>query len=133
MQSTTVILTLNSTTCADRRCGVVFGLSAEYEKMRRRDHAVFYCPNGHVLSFHEMTDAERLRRDLTRAQDRMATVERQLKSTEMRRRVTLGALNKAKARIAAGICPACDATFSDLEHHMSTAHPAFTTTPTSED
>src|SRR3990167_2121818 len=39
-------------------CGVLFAMTADFDKERRRDHKLFYCPSGHAQSFGE-NDTER--------------------------------------------------------------------------
>jgi hypothetical protein len=36
---------LSATTCCS--CGVVFGMTPALEAIRRKDGAIFHCPNGH--------------------------------------------------------------------------------------
>lgn len=47
---------LYTSTCAN--CGTKFSLSKDLEKLRRADHEIFYCPNGHALHFDEQTQAD---------------------------------------------------------------------------
>lgn len=109
-------------------CGVVYGVSLEFEKARRGDGKTFYCPNGHSMTYGE-TDltraqkkAARLERDLASAQDSIASWRTRLAREEASKAAIKGHLTRARKRIQAGLCPECNVQFPDLEIHMQSAH-----------
>lgn len=112
-------------------CGVIYGITADFEKRRRNDGAKFHCPNGHG-QWYSKTEADRerekaaaLQRRLDRAEAREVHLRDQLQATEYQRRAAKGQLTKAKKRIAAGVCPCCKRTFQNLANHMAGQHPDY--------
>src|SRR3990167_5952140 len=55
-------------TCAS--CGIEFAMPANLRNSRKRDLALFYCPNGHSQAYTE-SEADRLTRDLAAAEQRI--------------------------------------------------------------
>ena len=55
--------------CGD--CGVMWAMTAEYIESRRRDHKVFYCPNGCHRHYPQKTNEEKLREQLTNTKKRL--------------------------------------------------------------
>lgn len=135
--------TLEAQPCPN--CGIRFAAPASFFAARRKDCGKFYCPNGHVLSWHE-TDADRLRQERDLLKQRLAQKDDELKHKDQQiesirsywqdaedrvshesRRVSAakGQVTKLKNRAAAGVCPCCSRSFQNLKSHMATKHPAF--------
>jgi hypothetical protein len=111
-------------------CGVSFGMTTEMERARRRDHAWFYCPNGHNQHFTAKSDADLLaeeRRRAKRLSDLLDDEQQQHRATERSLRATRGVVTRTKKRIAAGVCPCCNRTFQRLARHMAGQHPDYAT------
>jgi hypothetical protein len=112
-------------------CGVIYGITAEFEQRRRDDGVSFYCPNGHRQGYGKSAaDLERekaatLERRLKWAEGRETHLKDQLQATEYQRRAAKGQLTKAKKRIAAGLCPCCKRNFQNLANHMAGQHPDY--------
>ena len=111
------------------RCGQLFAITEEYVARRRDDGKTFYCPSGHSMSYTDTTQ-----RQLQRERDRSARLAAQLDqaraerdATERRRRATKGQLTRVKNRVANGVCPCCNRSFSDLARHMESQHPDYAT------
>jgi len=126
-------MSFNPCTCA--ACGIVFGISPSYEAILRRSGKDFYCPNGHSLSFGE-SEADKLRRERDRLKQQAsrlldaASEQREIANLERRRAAAArGQVTKLKKRAAAGVCPCCNRTFSDLARHMAGQHPEFISQP----
>ena len=128
-----------SITCAT--CGLVFWTPADWEQSRREKHDTFYCPNGHSNYFPSKTAQERDLEEKTAEVDRLrkqiAWKEGMLKNANKHNVVLKGQLTKTKnkaaqalRRHAAGVCPCCRRTFSQLVRHMSTKHPDYKPTTT---
>ncbi len=113
-------------------CGMLFGMTADFQRWRRKDHEWFYCPRGHKQYYDSKSDEEELRdqlalkqkvlddarRRITQATQRAATAER-------KRAAQKGQVTKLKNRIKNGVCPCCNMTFKDLARHMLSKHPEF--------
>jgi len=74
-------ITLTEITCA--HCSIRFGITKALEKIRREDHGVFYCPNGHTLGWpapkrERDEELEDLRLKLIETKDKLAVAQSQL-------------------------------------------------------
>lgn len=107
-------------------CGVIFGLGANFQKQRRDDHKTFYCPNGHTLSYNGPTEADKLRTQLDRARSAEQAWRDQAETAERRRRAEKAAKTRLKRRVANGVCPCCQRSFTNLAQHMAGQHPDYT-------
>jgi hypothetical protein len=119
-------------------CGVVFSAPRYFFDARRMDKRLFYCPNGHGLSWQE-SDFDRMRRERDRLKQENARLEDHRRAAERaeqaalehanyeRRRVAAakGQITRLKNRAAAGVCPCCSRTFVNLQRHMATKHAKF--------
>jgi hypothetical protein len=52
-------------------CGVHFGMLADYQERRRKDHKSFYCPNGHSQYYPGQSKEEKLKAELKQTQVRL--------------------------------------------------------------
>lgn len=121
--------TLNIETCI--KCGVSFGVPADFQRQRKSDQATFYCPNGHHQCY-MYTEEWRLRNEVARLTARMDQKDAEIKyqreqrySTERSLKATKGVVTKLKKRAKAGVCPCCNRTFKQLAAHMACKHPEF--------
>lgn len=104
-------------------CGGPIAMTALQQKELRRTHGTFYCPVGHTGHYLGITEEERLRAELISAQDRATAAEtREVAANTLLRIVEKKHMGLAK-RIAAGVCPNCHRTFSNVQRHMETKHP----------
>lgn len=109
-------------------CGTTFGMESRFYADRVRDHADFYCPNGHRQHFIGETEAERLKRQLEAERNRVEFLKREVQSERRSRSAMRGQLTKTRNRIAKGVCPCCNRQFADLHRHMTTKHPEYAKT-----
>lgn len=109
-------------------CGMPFMLpSALQYQARNRGHTI-YCPLGHTIVWKE-TEADKLRRERDNLKQQIARVE-----DEKQREVSLAndratraerETKRIKKRAAAGTCPCCQRTFSNMATHMKRQHPDY--------
>jgi len=99
------------------KCGCHFGLSEEYKKEKMESKEVFYCPNGHPRAYVEST-SDKMRRERDRLAQQLAQRDDEIKSKERE-------IKRIKKRAAAGTCPCCQRTFSNMSTHMKNQHPEF--------
>lgn len=110
-------------TCSE--CGIVFSVSESYVDYRRRDHRTFYCPNGHGQVFNAETEADKFKRMYENATARNSEIAHKLEVSKRSETKVKKELKSLKLRSAAGVCPCCNRTFSQLAQHMATKHHEF--------
>lgn len=115
--------------CAE--CSELFGLSPETQAVFLRSSQTFYCPFGHGNVYSpKPSEAETLRRERDRLKQESARLAEMVRAAEnsaaherARASAFKGQTTKLKKRIAAGVCPCCNRTFSNLARHISSQHP----------
>lgn len=108
-----------------------------YER-RQRDQKSFYCPNGHGQSYCESTEQklraqlaqdaktrERLETEIRHANEEVARQRMYAAMSKRSASAMRGEVTKIKNRAAAGVCPCCHRTISQMARHMATKHPDF--------
>lgn len=113
--------------CAN--CGMIFGVTRDFEDRRRRDHQSFFCPKGHSNYYAERTEEDKLRDRLTREQAahdqtraNRDTWQRASVRQEHKARAYKGIAKHYRRRIHAGVCPHCNRSFENVARHMKTKH-----------
>jgi len=88
-----------------------FGITPDFERRRRQDHARFYCPHGHANWYEYETDLEKEQRKSAMLADqvRMEREERQKAERKLK-------------RVEKGTCPKCNRHFVNVERHMKSKH-----------
>lgn len=115
-------------------CGVVFGMPNTMRERRYDDGKSFWCPNGHSMSWRETAaDRERKAREtaerrLTWERQRRDQAEAEAKHQAAVARGHKGAHQRTKNRVAKGVCPCCNRSFTNLAKHMAGQHPDFGST-----
>lgn len=126
--------------CCHSGCGVLFAMTEEFASERRKDHCLWYCPNGHSQHYSGKNEEERLkaqlaeeRRQRQSAEQRVAMYadearEEREKAAHERKRANgyKGHATRISRRVKHGVCICCNRTFADLAAHMATKHPDFT-------
>lgn len=105
-------------------CGVVYFFPEDWcgcaEKIKRSWH----CPNGHGQWFHGES-FEDLRRSRERLKQENARLEEETAIARRRADKAEHETKRIKKRAAAGTCPCCQRSFSNMAEHMKKEHPAF--------
>jgi hypothetical protein len=114
--------TLTTMQCGS--CGVWFAIPETMRLEKQRDGGHWYCPNGHQRVYSE-SDSVKFKRLYEQEQrvrasynERMVAAQRALEKSESN-------LKKLKKRTAAGVCPCCSRTVSQLAKHMQSKHKEF--------
>lgn len=112
-------------------CGMTFGMSDDFVGRRRKDGGSFYCPAGHPNHFRE-NENDRIRRERDQLKQNQAYYEDRIKREQQAREAAerlasnrKGQVTKLRNRAAAGVCPCCNRTVSQMARHMATKHPGF--------
>ena len=113
-------------------CHIIYGVPMEFIKWRREDHKTFWCPNGHARHFPQENEAEALRTKLRAENLARESAERRAREAEQSNQLAIEAklkleraVKRAAKRTAAGVCPCCPRTFTNLARHIATKHPEF--------
>jgi hypothetical protein len=124
-----VLFDYEELTCGE--CGICFGVPSRLAKVKRDNAGSLWCPNGHSLIF-KKSRADELAEELSRVRQRLAEKEDDLRyqggvreAAERSASAMRGQVTKLKKRVAAGVCPCCNRTFSALADHMAKQHPEF--------
>jgi hypothetical protein len=123
-------LTLQVISCGS--CGVEYGLLDTFVSERRRDHATWYCPNGHPRYYPGKTEAQLLLEEQSRTQQVAEQRDQALRQARELQRSLDGALESINAekkkraalehRVENGVCPHCQRTFKQLSRHVRSKH-----------
>lgn len=129
-----VMYKLHPVTCY--LCGVLFGLENGYDDRRRNDHKSFYCPNGHSQAYLGKSKVEQ-ERDAARqlaeresrrrkwAEEDRDTARAQAEHDRRSAAAYKGWATRIRNRIANGVCPCCNRSFTNVRRHMTTQHPDY--------
>lgn len=121
-------------------CNILFAMTEDFQRERRRDKRTFYCPNGHSQSYVGKTEEQKLREQLEQERRQRQSAEQRVamwqdeydaaaKEAEHQKRRANGYKGHATRitkRAKAGVCPCCNRSFENLRRHMATKHPEFT-------
>lgn len=112
-------------------CGMLFGMTADFNRRRHEDKGFFHCPQGHPQSYTK-SEVQKLKDELQReraAKDQAkADAQWQRDQRERAEKTSInlrGQITKVKKRIGNGICPCCNRHFSNLVRHMDCKHPEY--------
>ena len=106
-------------------CGVLYGLTKEFDDSRRQTLRSFYCPNGHGQSYNGKTREQAVAEEQVRTAEALEQARRlqaaldATMDTLAKERKTATAL---KARVGNGVCPDCSRTFKNLALHTRSKH-----------
>lgn len=118
--------------CCNEACRCTFAMTEEMNDAYRKNHATWCCPAGHRQSYTGKSTEEELRRERDRLAQRVAEREDQIRREQDRRKAAVrsanayrGRVTRIKNRVANGVCPCCNRSFTNLHEHMKTQHPDF--------
>ena len=106
-------------------CGITFAVPEGWYQVKRKDHTLFWCPNGHEQYYPAQSEEERLNKQVQELTTRCESAHAAREQLQRRLRAQRGQATRLRKRIAAGVCPACHRHFAQLQSHMSTKHPAY--------
>lgn len=112
-------------TCCNTDCGISFAVPASWHKGKAENHSWFYCPNGHHQYFPKESALEKASRERDIALQQIARAEQEAADARAQADKAERAAKRLKKRAAAGTCPCCQRTFSNMSQHMKKQHPEF--------
>ena len=102
-----------------KTCGVIATCPEVVWNEQLAEGGYHYCPNGHQWGWsNETCERERLRRERDRLQQQVAQRDDVIAAKERE-------IKRIKKRSAAGTCPCCKRTFSNMSTHMKRQHPDY--------
>jgi len=111
-------------------CGIAFAIPTDLHSQMLSHRATdpgktvsVYCPLGHSWHFLGESEAAKAQREAAEARRRERAVRDLLTQEERSHSATKGQLTKVKKRVAAGVCPHCNRTFTNVQRHMKSKHP----------
>ncbi len=107
-------------------CGIFMAIAHAAIEGRRKSGKGFYCFNGHCHAYKTTTE-DILKRDLERERQKREAAEQRAATTERNLAEVTKAHQKMRARVANGVCPCCNRSFTNLRDHMAGEHPDFGT------
>lgn len=108
------------------KCGVRFCMTKTLHRTLQDQgpKQEFWCPNGHSQVYTEsLTD--KMRRERDRAIQEKARIEDEKREAERRADLAEARERRLKKRAAAGTCPCCKRSFSNMATHMRKQHPGY--------
>lgn len=118
-------------------CGTAFGVGQTLLNSLRKNHASFYCPNGHSMSYGETKQEKelaalkkriaQLKEDSEYWQGKAEANAAAEKAVKNQLKTTRANLTRTRNKLARGMCPCCETTFPNLAEHMNTVHPGYET------
>jgi hypothetical protein len=107
-------------------CGVKHAIQAVRYNTCVEEGGYWQCPNGHSRGFRHGREE---RRKIERERDRLKQENARLAEEAATSERAKAALARHQKRSAAGLCPCCNRTFSNMARHMKTSHPDFNVVP----
>lgn len=97
----TIQHTLDLTTEECPTCGIVFGVTVEYQKRRIQYADKFYCPNGHQQSYAK-SEAQRLREEIVAKDKKLSDTHLQALEAKSRVEILLREKERLEKRLKKG-------------------------------
>lgn len=105
-------------------CHMIFLVTRGFHQAMKDRGAFFHCPAGHRQHYTKTTVQEK-QEQLEREQRAAASLRENLVAAQRAQQKAERALTRHKKRAAAGICPCCNRTVSQLAAHMKSKHGDF--------
>lgn len=107
-------------------CGVTYAVPSTMWDTQTKLGGFHHCSNGHRQGWDkEHSENEKLRRERDRLKQQTAQLEDEAREARVRAERAEAATKRLKKRTAAGTCPCCKRTFSNMNIHMRKEHPQF--------
>jgi len=109
------------TTMICGECGCEFAIPEDMRAEKQRNGGSWMCPNGHSRIYKE-SDAVKFKRLYEQEQREAASLRETAAAAKRAQQKAEKKIEQIKKRTAAGICPCCNRTFSQLAKHMHAKH-----------
>ena len=108
-------------------CGVahLFPQALYDTAQHRKPNVSIYCPNGHNWHYTGERAEDKLRRERDRLIQQQAQLTDEIAEQKRRADIAEARERRLKKRAAAGTCPCCKRSFSNMATHMKQKHPDF--------
>lgn len=85
-------------TCITKGCGISWYHPTGFDQQRRKDHILFYCPNGHGQYYSEENEEDKLKKKVIELERKLSSAEWNLFYCENSRRSLKGEITKLKKK-----------------------------------
>lgn len=114
-------------------CGIPFTVPLTVYEQHRTRGGYHHCPNGHSQGWSKdrseeadiRRERDRLKQQVAYHEERVRIEREERQAAERRASAARGQVTRLKNRAAAGVCPCCNRTFTNLARHMAGQHPTF--------
>lgn len=118
---TTLNVAFVTEACCAKGCNLTFAMTREFYDRVRNDGSTWYCPLGHSQHYTGTSDEQKLRDAEARETALRDQLEASIRDGEAQR----VELARIRQRIANGVCPCCNRSFSNVRAHMQSQHPDY--------
>lgn len=133
MSGQAIHVTVELTEISCGQCGGVYAINERKRKQCAQEGTSWHCPYCQTgWGYTNNGENAKLKRELEQERKRKEWAEQEAKNAEARRAAAEGQVTKLKKRIAGGACPCCKRSFQNLHRHMTTKHPDFSASTTTE-
>ncbi len=106
-------------------CGMPFAITEDFYTRKKQDNQNFFCPNGHKLHYTSKSEAQNLKEQLVRSQEKLEAQAARARKAEAEKNQFKRNYKRMRERINNGVCPCCNRIFQNLLDHMRNEHPNF--------
>jgi len=111
-------------------CGVKHAIPVARYDTCLEEGGYWHCPNGHTWGFRKgREENQRIERERDRLKQENARLIEEAEKAERAKERAKSDLRRHQKRSAAGLCPCCNRTFSNMARHMKTEHPDYNIVP----
>lgn len=93
-----ILMEVNITQETCINCGIVFWITLSFMEQRRKDHHIFYCPNGHSMYYSAKNKEETLKEQLVSLQRQFTICQNSVVALENTNRTLKGTITKMKKK-----------------------------------
>lgn len=117
-------VTLTEMNCGE--CGGVYAISEPYREQRYKKGEAWHCPYCQCgWGYTGNSENEKLKKELAAERDRKLQALSEANSLRESLSQAEKRAAKARKRAAAGVCPCCQRTVSQMARHIATKHPEY--------
>jgi len=119
-----MVVDMTHSTCIT--CGCAYAIPTTMWNAQRQSGGYHHCPNGHPQGWSkDGCENAQLRRERDRLKQQAAQKDDEIREAQAAAEKARKEIARVKRRHAAGTCPCCKRTFTNMANHMRTKHPDY--------